>query len=156
MAVLTGRYPEVIDFFETRWSDFDAFEADFPPLGRSELFTYADLAQAYAAEGNEQRFRECLTRYRATLDRARALGLDSGYVDVMEAMYFTLAGDHETAVKNLDRAVDAGYVGYPRMTREWVQLKPLEGDPKFEAVQARMVAHLNAERAKVGLGPMSI
>jgi len=156
LSVLTGHYAEVVEFFETRWPDFDAFEADFPPFGRIDLYTYADLAQAYAAEGNEQRFRDCMTRYRTHLDRARELGLASVILDVMEALYFALSGDHETAVKNLDRAVDAGYLGYPRMSKEWVQLKPLEGDPEFEAVQARMVAHLNAERAKVGLGPMSI
>jgi TolB-like protein/Tfp pilus assembly protein PilF len=150
-----GRYDELIEFFETRWQDFEAFEADFPPLGRGSILTYADIARAYGAVGNEGRFDEALARYRLHLDRLHELGFQGISLHWFEAVYFTMTGDHDRALDNLGQAVDAGFLSYPRMSRETVHFKPLEGDPEFEAIQARMVDHLNAERAKAGLGPIS-
>ncbi len=156
LDVMTGNNAAAIEFFETRWPDFDAFEADFPPLGRGNIQSYADIAQAYSAVGNEERFREAMKRFRIHLDRAHELGWKFTELPVLEAMYFTLSGDQDQALEHLDEAVNEGYLGYPRMSKQWVQLKPLEGEPTYEAIQTRMVEHLNAERAKVGLGPMSI
>jgi len=53
-------------------------------------------------------------------------------------------------------AIDGGWLSHPRLSKQWVQLKPLEGDPEFEAIQARILKHMNAERAKLNLESMSI
>jgi len=155
-TVMAGKNSEAIDFFETRWPDFESFERDFPLTGFANFLPYADLAQAYLAVGNEGRFQQTMARFRAQLDALEKIGLDFYYMNFMEAVYFTLAGDHESALANLQLAVDKGYLGYPRISTEWVQFKPLEGDPQYEAIQARMVEHLNAERTKLNLGPMTI
>ncbi len=154
--VMSGKYSEAINFFETRWPSFDAFEVDFPPIGSGAVITYGDLAHAYASVGNEERFQESMLRFRTHLDRLKELGFEFVGIQIMEAVYFTLVGDHASALKNLNLAIDGGWLGFPRMSKEWVQLKPLEGDPEYEAIQARMVKHMNEERAKVNLGPMSI
>jgi tetratricopeptide (TPR) repeat protein len=156
LMVMSEKYADTINFFESRWPDFDAFEVDFPPLGSGDISTYGNLAQAYASVGNDERFKESMVRFRRHLDRLKGLGFDFESIYLMEAVYFALGGDHENALKNLSLAVDDGLLTYPRMSKDWVQLKPLEGDPKFEAIQARMVKHMNEERAKVNLGPMSI
>jgi hypothetical protein len=154
--VMNEQYTEVIDFFETRWPNFDAFEVDFPPLGVGDVHTYGNLAHAYASVGNEARFQEAMDRYRLYLDRLKELGFDNDGIYSMNAVYFTMAGDHEKALMNLAIAVDNGWLSYPRISKVVVQLKPLDGNPEFEAIQARMVKHLNEERAKLDLGPMSI
>jgi hypothetical protein len=156
VKVMAGEYVEAIRFFESRWPDFAAFESDYPPSRFTAFPAYADLAQAYSATGNEERFRQALARLRAQLDTIAKIGLEFSDLNIWEAMYFNLAGDPQSALTNLALAVDKGYLGYPRMSTEWVQLKPLEGDPEYEAIQARMVEHLHAERAKLNLGPMSI
>jgi hypothetical protein len=66
-----------------------------------------------------------------------------------------LAGDLEASLEYLDRAVTRGLIAHPRMTMQWPALAPLEGDPRYEAIQARMVEHLNGERVKLGLEPVS-
>jgi hypothetical protein len=42
-----------------------------------------------------------------------------------------------------------------RISFEYPALKPLEGDPQYEALQTRMIDRLNAEREKLGLEPVS-
>lgn len=66
-----------------------------------------------------------------------------------------MAGDFEASLDYLDRAISDGFITTLRITREWPALSPLEGDPRFEAIQARMIEHLNSEREKLGLEPVS-
>jgi hypothetical protein len=42
----------------------------------------------------------------------------------------------------------------PRIAREWLALSALEGDPRFELIQQRMLEHLNTERSALGLEPV--
>jgi hypothetical protein len=42
-----------------------------------------------------------------------------------------------------------------RLTRLWPAFEPLEGDPRYEAIQTRMIIHLNEEREALGLGPIA-
>jgi len=153
--VRSGDNAGAVQFFESRWPDFEAFEAEFSPLWSGQFYTYADLAHAYAALGKQEEFRLTMTRFRTVLDRADQLEYAGPFQDLMESLYFTLMGDQKNALARLARAVDSGYLGFPRMSEQWIQLKPLEGDPQFEAIQARMVEHLNAERAQLGLEPMA-
>jgi len=37
----------------------------------------------------------------------------------------------------------------------WPALSPLERNPQFEAIQERMIEHLNSELQKLGLDPVS-
>ena len=59
------------------------------------------------------------------------------------------------AIAKLTQAVDEGMsIGTP-LDRVWQELDVLRTDPRFEAVEARMFEHLNAERAALGLEPIS-
>jgi hypothetical protein len=55
----------------------------------------------------------------------------------------------------LSTAVDAGLLVGTKFSDGWVAMKVMDGDPEYEAIQARMVEHLNAERAELGLEPVS-
>ena len=46
-------------------------------------------------------------------------------------------------------------VASPRIAEDWPVFSDLEGDPEYEAIQGRMVEHLETERATLGLDPVS-
>jgi TolB-like protein/Tfp pilus assembly protein PilF len=154
LLVNSGQQQSAVQFIEQRWADLDAFEADFPLLGDSGPGVMLDIAFAYASSGNEQRFNDAMRRFRQAMDGAIAMGYSNNFMPLVEAVYAALAGDNETAIKQLAAAVDQGLVLGTRFARAWAALKPLEGDPAFEAIQARMIEHLNAERAELGLEPI--
>jgi hypothetical protein len=92
---------------------------------------------------------------RRVSDELQAQGIDSPLFFMSEASHQALAGNLEASVDWLDRAISRGYISTLRISQEWPCLEPLEGDPRYEAVRARMVEHLNAERAELGLDPLS-
>ena len=42
-----------------------------------------------------------------------------------------------------------------RISAEYPYFSEFDGDPQYEAIQHRMIQHLNAEREKLGLEPVS-
>ncbi len=72
-----------------------------------------------------------------------------------EAAHQALAGNQEASLDSLDRAISQGLITTTKITRQWPALSPLEGNPQFEAIQTRMIEHLNNERQKLGLEPVS-
>ena len=46
-----------------------------------------------------------------------------------------------------------GYIGDLRLADGEPALKVLEGDPRYQAIQARMIDNLNTQRAALGLKP---
>ena len=73
-----------------------------------------------------------------------------------EAAYYTLAQDHDKAIEQLGIAVDKGQINTLKITRGSPVFEPLEGDPRFEAIQKRMIENLNTQRAALGLEPATI
>jgi TolB-like protein/Flp pilus assembly protein TadD len=151
----SGRADEMVRFFEERWDSLEAFDNDYPILGRGGVGTMLDIAYAYGNVGNQQRFDEAMNRSRKALDELNALGFKNPFMELIEAVYFAMAGDRDAAVGLLSSAVDGGLLVGTRFARAWSGLSVLEGDPEYEAVQSRMVDHLNAERAELGLEPVT-
>jgi len=152
-----GNQPaEAVAFIEERWTDLEAFERDFPPLGSGGPAVMLDIAQAYASTGNAERFEDAMRRSRQTLDIINDFVVDNYNVLMLEAAYASLSGDPETAVKYLNRSYERGGLFSMPLSQIWATFKSLQGDPEYEAVQARIIDRLNTERAKVGLEPMRI
>jgi TolB-like protein len=151
----TGRQEEMIGFFEERWPSLDAFDKDFPILGTGGVNTMLDIAYAYASVGNQERFDEAMNRARTALDILESFGYQNWFMTFLDGLYATLAGEEETALALLAAAVDKGLLVSPRMSVGWSALKALEGNPEYEAIQARMVENMNAERGALGLEPVS-
>jgi len=96
-----------------------------------------------------------MARMRRVGDDLQAQGVDNPTFFMSEAAYHSLAGNVDAGLEWLDRAVTRGFVAAtPRIAREWPALAALEGDPGFELIQQRMIEHLNAERAELGLDPV--
>jgi TolB-like protein/Tfp pilus assembly protein PilF len=151
---IAGRSQEAVDFIEQRWPDLDALERDYPSYGGFGHFMMLDVALAYSRSGEQARFTDAMTRVRRVGDSLQAQGIDNPAFFMVEAGYHAMAGDLEAGLDWLERAVSRGMITTPRMVLEWPTLEPLEGDPRFEALQSRMIDHLNAERAALGLEPV--
>jgi hypothetical protein len=97
-----------------------------------------------------------MTRVRAAHDRLFSVGIVSSLFYANEANYYAMAGDHDTAIAKLDIAVSKGYVGDLRLADGDRPLIALEDDPRYRAIQTRMIENLNAQRAALGLEPAEI
>jgi tetratricopeptide (TPR) repeat protein len=155
MLNITGRHTELVKYLEARWNDLAAFQADFPN-GSDGYWLMNDVALAYSKTGNEERFRDAMSRIRAAHDQLLSAGIKDSSLYMQEALYFSMAGEYESALEYLGKSIDGGFIAFLRIARSFPQLEPLEGDPRFEAIQARMIDKLNTERAALGLEPASI
>jgi TolB-like protein/Tfp pilus assembly protein PilF len=158
LRVLLSRrqYGELLEYVESRWADLDAFEADFPERdGWNEHNYFGIIAYAYQRTGNEEMFQDALRRFAAALDYQRQIGANNRTFTFAEAMYEVLVGDHDTAHLKLARAIEGGVSFDPDLTNTWPMFAVLEDDPGFQATMKRMLDHLNSERAKLGLGPVT-
>jgi hypothetical protein len=150
------QYAELLEYLESRWVDLDAFEADYPERdGWNEHNYFGIIAYAYQRMGDEDMFQNAMLRYGAALNYQRQLGANNQTFAFAEAVYAVLAGDHETALLKLARAIEGGVTFDPNLTNTWPMFAVLEGDPKYEATLNRMIDKLNSERAKLGLGPVT-
>jgi tetratricopeptide (TPR) repeat protein len=151
---LTGRSQEAVEYVEARWPNLDALERDYPPYAGLGHLMMLDVALAYSRTGNQQRFEDALARVRRVSEDLQAQGIDAPIFFMSEASHQALAGNLDAALDWLDRAISRGFISATRIAHDWPYLEPLEGDPRFEAIQARMIEHLNAERAELGLDPV--
>ena len=97
----------------------------------------------------------CPARVRAAHDRSIEQGITASYFLAVEARYHVLSGDRERALDLLAQAADAGMVFSVKFARVWPEMEIFAGEPRYEALQARMRETVNAERVELGLDPVS-
>ena len=151
----SGNSHQLIEFLESRWSDIDEFAAGF--WFDSDIMGYAplnEIALAYIHANEPEKARKALALVYKGHEKLKALGWDNMQFSMNQAVYYALMGDHETALVHLAASIDRGYIGSTRLTRLWPAFEPLEGDPRYEAIQSRMITHLNEERKTLGLEPV--
>jgi len=150
----TDRSTELVEYLETRWPRLDTFAVAFPSEGYSGWGVMNDVALAYNRAGNQEKFDDALFRVRQAHDQLAGQGLVGNRFMTNEAVWHALAGDRPKALQYLARAVDGGRIFSLRIANDLPAFRELEGDPEYEAIQARMIEHLNRERAQLGLEPM--
>jgi TolB-like protein len=153
---ISGRSAQLVSYLEQRWPDLASLERDFPPYGALGYFLMLDVALAYSSTGNTERFEEALERVRLAHEKLKSIQVNNYWFNIAEASYQAQAGDLESSLAHLDLAISGGLITSSRIVNDWPALEPLEGDPRFEAIQARMIEHLNAERSQLGLEPATI
>jgi TolB-like protein len=152
LVIEDGRYGEAVQMIEERWADLAILDAHY---GGGFGFGYWEMlwvAKAYLEAGEAEKFQSAMALVRETHDQHREQGADTPFFDVMEAGYWTLAGDTDQAIDFVERAVASGYTGSPRISDEFMLLRPLEGEPRYEAAQSAMLEHLDRQRAELGWG----
>jgi hypothetical protein len=144
----------LVQYFEERWSDFAAFQQDVPPSvwGYREM---ADIALAYRLAGNQARFDEAMVLLGAASQQTLAEGSRMGDFQMMLAAYHAMAGETGEALRWLAEAIDGGLIVSSKISKEYPYFRELDGNPEYEAIQARMIEHLNRERAELGLEPVT-
>ena len=150
------RWDELIEFVDSRWPDLSAWQADHPGIFGVGSMPLALLTNAYAATGNQEVFQDALSRLKQNLGLQREQGADNPALLESEAYYLALSGDLEKALDKLEEALSRGWLSTPRIADSLPVFRELEGDPRFEALQQRMIAKLNAERAKLDLAPVEL
>jgi TolB-like protein len=151
-----GRSAELIAYLEQQWPNLDAFEAAFPADGYSGCAEMNAVALAYRRAGTEEKFGDAMQRVRRAHDSLAAQGLRNPRFWLHEAAWHAMAGNDDEALQYLAAAVDGGLVRSARIADDMPYFRDLEGAPEYEAIQSRMIEHLNTEREKLGLEPVSI
>ena len=144
----------LVQYFEQHWSDFAAFQQAVPPSiwGYREM---ADVALAYRRAGNQARFDEAMALLDAASQQTLAQGSRSNDLQMLVAVYHAMAGENEQALKWLAQAIDGGLIVSSKISKEYPYFRELDGNAEYEAIQARMIEHLNRERAELGLDPVT-
>jgi TolB-like protein len=151
----SGQSELLVEYFEERWPNLDAFQLDVPAGGLFGYREMADIALAYRRAGNQARFDEALTILRMTSEQTRSQGIRGGDFQMVLAAYHAMAGNPDQALGHLALAIDGGLIVSAKISKEYPYFKDLDGIPEYEAIQARMIDHLNREREKLGLEPVT-
>jgi TolB-like protein len=151
----SGQSATLLRFLEERWPSLDVFESDFSSHG---LFGYpemTEIALAYKRAGDQEKFEQAMALIRSAHDSLREQGLNNALFHTNETAYYALSDDREQTLSFLASVVDSGRTFSARIIDDLPFLLDFEGDPEYEAIQARMIEHVNRERAKLALEPVS-
>jgi len=149
------RSSELVTYLEQQWPDLDAFETAFPADGYFGHRVMNAVALAYRRTGNQEKFDDAMQRVRRAHDSLTEQGLSNPDYWLNQAAWCAMAGRNEEALELLATAIDGGRILSARIADAMPYFSELEGDPVYEAIQARMVEHLNQERQQLGLEPVS-
>jgi hypothetical protein len=113
-----------------------------------------ELAYAFQRTGDERRFELAMEQVRKDHDALHEQGIKAIRFSWLEAIYHALAGDQDKALDYIEQAVAEGGIATSRIAWEFPAFAPLEGDPRYQAVQQKMIDNLNRQRAELGLEPV--
>jgi len=151
------RFEELVEFVESRWPDLDAWERDSPNRGGFGNNEMALIAHAYQNVGDMTGFDDAMSRLKASLEHQRSEGADNDLLMMSEVFYYMLAGNEDMTLTRLEQAANMGWTPFrPRLADGLPVLKPLEGNPRYEAIQQQMLDYLNSERARLELDPVEL
>jgi len=154
--VQTGKFEEMITYLEQRWPDLNALETAFPArfgFGYPMMIT---VAHAYRHSSNQLKFDQAMSLVRIAHEQQTLAGADSRLIHESQSRYWMLAGDDEKAMDFLQKSADKGTTATPRLSDAYPLFKPLEGKPRYQAIQKQMLKHLNTERAELNLEPVGM
>jgi len=147
--VENGQFEQLIETLESRWSSLDEFSSDWPGGPGYGYNSMVSIAYAYRELGNEEKFEDAMMRLKTTLDVQMAEGANNWVFNFSRAKYAILASDYETAIDLMELAFEQGLYIDTVAETAWPVLKPLNGDPRYEAAKAGMEARLNTELEKM-------
>jgi TolB-like protein len=146
----------LLQYFDERWPDLAAFQADVPANGLGGYREMTDLAYAFSRAGDQARFDQAMTILNESSLSSLEQGMRSGELLLVRAAYHTMAGEQEAALERLAQAIDGGLVVSTKISKQYPYFRELDGNPEYEAIQQRMIEHLNRERDKLGLEPVEV
>ena len=145
-----GRPQELVRFFDERWTSVAQFDEEYPGGGNGND-DMLELAYAFSETGDQQRYAEAMSVVREDHDALHAQGLVTDTFFWREAFFYALAGDEQRALDYLEQAVERGSIRHARIAWEFPVFASMEGDPRFDSIQNKMIENLNQQRAALGL-----
>jgi len=152
--VESGQFKQLIEILESRWSSLDAFSTDWPGRDGYGNGFMSSIAYAYRETGYNEKFEQAMRLFKASLEVQLAAGSNNLYFNLSRAKYAALANDYDTAITLMEKAFEQGLYIDTVNTTALPVLKPINGDPRYEAAKARMLVRLNTELEKMGLEPI--
>ncbi len=132
---------------ENPWSEFGPL---FDDQSDPTAFAWLRIKQEIGDEAGVAKMLETIERF---ITRQENEGLEA-FVPLSRAVVSLYSGDHEQAIAHLREAKETHRFGwYVRMSPLY---GPLRDNPEFNALFDEVDAHVNAERAKLGWGPMEL
>ena len=153
MLVRSGRYRELTDYVEERWPTLDDFARDYGGSG-SGYPIMADLAIAYREQDDADAFDQALAYVGTVRDELTAQGVDQFVFMFENAKFLALSGDDDAALDWLEKAIGRGLQTYAPLAVVEPALATLKDNDRFLALEARMVANINEDRAAMGMEPI--
>lgn len=152
LLVRDEREQDLVNFLEERWPSVAAMGQEHPGdvLGYGLM---ADTALAYSRTGNQERADEALLLADRWMKSLLEQGVDNFVFAGNLAAHYAMLGDKDEAFKHLQQAVDNGWNTAGPLTKIVPALAVLEGDPRLDDIEARMLATINRDRSVVGLPP---
>jgi TolB-like protein len=144
-----GLHDEVLTLFRQRWQGLTGLDAVFGTVDTGRLLP---IALAQRALGQPQALAETLGQWRKRLDFRRAQGYAGTGFRMDEARFHALSGEHAASLTALTEAIDHG-LRDPMLGKD-PAFAELQDDPAFQTQISRMIELINAERAKLGMGPL--
>ena len=148
--VENGRFEQLIDTLESRWSDLAGFSRDRPGRSGYGNATMSHIAYAYRELDQQEKFEDAMLRLKASLDAGLAEGADNWVFSFSRARYALMTSDYDAAISLMEKAFEQGLYLDTASETAWPILKPLDGDPRYEAAKARMLERWNLEMEKIG------
>ena len=148
-----GRYDEVVNFFEERWSSLEEYSNTFP----RDSFGYGDmmeLAVAYRQSGRTNVADEALGYVERAIAEQTEAGMEHIVFDLRRAELHAFRGETEEAFAILQDAVERGLVNFPDIALGWNGMYALKDDPRMLEIDRGVAANVNVQRAILGLDPI--
>lgn len=150
-----GRSSEVVVYFNEHWADSDSYVKE-RAADDGQYSVMGPVVQAFAREGDVDRFDAALIAYDKYLRMYLDAGADNYLLSREQAMYHALAGDTDKALERLEHAVDQGIIGAVPLALAFPEFESIKDHPRFLAAEARLLGRINTERAALDLLPVSI
>jgi len=150
--VENGRFEQLIDTLESRWPDLEAFSTDRPGRNGYGNATMSHIAYAYRELDKQEKFEDAMLRLKASLDAGMAEGVDNWPFSFSRARYALLTNDYDAAISLMEKAFEQGLYLDTVTGNAWPILKPLNGDPRYEAAKETMKVRLDMEIEKIRAG----
>jgi TolB-like protein len=148
-----NRNADIVAYIDERWPNLDAFEREYAP----DAFGYGlmlSVAYAYSQTGDDEKFDDAIARYRRAIEPIRAQGIDHRFLTFETAMYHAVTGDYDAALDALETIAGEGTFAMLPIAVSVPEFRPLVGNPRFVAVEKRMLDVVNAQREELGLDPV--
>jgi hypothetical protein len=149
-----GRSEDVVGFLEERWPNIAAFAAE----NRGDAFGYsimAEVALAYSRAGNQARFDEAMAYIDQHSSKLSEQGVDNFIFSSNRAIQYALLGDKDAALVELQQAAANGWATRGVPEDVFPAFAILVDDPRFQEIEATMLATMNRDRTIVGLEPLN-